>query len=65
MARIKIKDLPKDRRISKEQMKKVMGGIVLYNKPGSFDVTQNYEFTASSLGGAGLPSAGFLGLIKG
>ena len=26
MARIKIKDLPRDRKISKEEMKKVMGG---------------------------------------
>jgi hypothetical protein len=57
MARIKIKDLPKDRRISKEKMKKVMGGMVVYNKPGSFDVTQ---------GGGALPSAGlWVGMVKG
>lgn len=29
MARIKIKDLPKDMKISKEEMRKVFGGIVL------------------------------------
>jgi len=27
MARIKIKDLPRDRKISKEEMKKVIGGF--------------------------------------
>jgi hypothetical protein len=27
MARIKIKDLPRDRKISKEEMKKILGGI--------------------------------------
>ncbi|MBW2063272.1 MAG: hypothetical protein JRI95_17145 [Deltaproteobacteria bacterium] len=27
MARIKIKDLPKDMKISKDEMKKIMGGI--------------------------------------
>ena len=27
MARIKIKDLPRDKKISKEEMKKVMGGF--------------------------------------
>jgi hypothetical protein len=33
MARIKIKDLPKDRKITKEEMKKVFGGLLL--KPSS------------------------------
>jgi hypothetical protein len=29
MARIKIKDLPKDRKISKEEMKKIKGGVIV------------------------------------
>jgi hypothetical protein len=33
MARIKIKDLPKDRKITKEEMKKVFGGYI--DIPGS------------------------------
>jgi hypothetical protein len=33
MARIKIKDLPRDRKISKDELKKVMGGIILIRRP--------------------------------
>jgi len=29
MARIKIKDLPKDQKISKEEMKKIKGGVIV------------------------------------
>ena len=36
MARIKIKDLPKDRKISKEEMRKVVGG--------AFGGTSTYSF---------------------
>ena len=35
MARIKIRDLPKDRKISKEEMKKVFGGTISINQPYS------------------------------
>jgi hypothetical protein len=37
MARIKIKDLPKDRKITKEEMKRIHGGISsepVYFQPG-------------------------------
>jgi hypothetical protein len=34
MARIKIKDLPKEQKISKEEMKKTFGGIIIVCKPG-------------------------------
>jgi hypothetical protein len=33
MARIKIKDLPKDKKISKAEMKKVMGGAIFNPQP--------------------------------
>ena len=33
MARIKIKDLPKDQKISRDEMRKVFGGTVSANKP--------------------------------
>jgi hypothetical protein len=33
MARIKIKDLPKDKKISKAEMKKVMGGFNMQPEP--------------------------------
>jgi hypothetical protein len=29
MARIKIKDLPKDQKVSKEEMKKIKGGVIV------------------------------------
>ncbi len=32
MARIKIKDIPEERKASKEEMKKVFGGIIVDNK---------------------------------
>ncbi len=35
MARIKIRDLPKDRKISREEMKKVFGGTISINQPFS------------------------------
>ncbi len=35
MARIKIRDLPKDRKISREEMKKVFGGTISINQPYS------------------------------
>ncbi len=35
MARIKIRDLPKDRKISREEMKKVFGGTISTNQPFS------------------------------
>ena len=35
--RIKIKDLPKDQKMSKEEMKKAMGGIIDDNKIGIID----------------------------
>jgi hypothetical protein len=35
MVRIKIRDLPKDRKISKEEMKKVFGGTISINQPYS------------------------------
>jgi hypothetical protein len=34
MARIKIKDLPKEEKISMEEMKKTFGGIIVICKPG-------------------------------
>lgn len=34
MARIKIKDLPREQNISKEEMKKTFGGIIIICKPG-------------------------------
>ena len=37
MARIKIKDLPRDKKITKEEMKRIQGGISsepVYGKPG-------------------------------
>ncbi len=39
MARIKIKDLPKEEKISKEELKKVLGGVIL---------SSTYNFTSSS-----------------
>ena len=36
MARIKIKDLPRDKKITKEEMKRILGGISsepVYNRP--------------------------------
>jgi len=33
MAKIKIKDLPKDQKISREEMKKTFGGIIIIYKP--------------------------------
>jgi len=33
MVRIKIKDLPKDKKISREEMKKVFGGAISVNLP--------------------------------
>ena len=32
MARIKIVDLPKDMKVSREDMKKITGGVVTYNR---------------------------------
>jgi hypothetical protein len=38
MARIKIEDLPADQKISKEEMKKVMGGVYTYSWASSLPV---------------------------
>jgi len=35
MVRIKIRDLPKDRKISREEMKKVFGGTIALTQPYS------------------------------
>jgi hypothetical protein len=37
MARIKIKDLPRDKKISKAEMKKVMGGFNPQPEPPGYD----------------------------
>ena len=52
MARIKIEDLPKDKKFSKEEMRKVMGGGIFLApdiiSPGTsdpFDPIDYYDFT--------------------
>lgn len=48
MARIKIKDLPKDRKISKAEMKRVTGGLITggLNIPNPYKV-EGYNFLST------------------
>ena len=57
MARIKIKDLPKDRKISKVELRKVMGGLNPQPEPpspsGFYTIGGNiYTFPFQQLGGS-------------
>ena len=58
MARIKIKDLPRDRKISKEKMRKIMGGNLYYDELPSvrlqytMDRKGNIIQVLSNLGGS-------------
>ncbi|MBW2087217.1 MAG: hypothetical protein JRI54_14515 [Deltaproteobacteria bacterium] len=49
MARIKIKDLPADQKVSQEEMKKIMGGVLLH---------QDFSTTLSPMDWGGLPILG-------
>lgn len=42
MARIKITDLPKDKKIGKEEMRRVRGGAVYVKMPGTGDHKMEY-----------------------
>jgi len=57
MARIKIKDLPKDKKISKEEMRKVTGGTLPIPLPSIFNTTylESAFPTTSFFLGANLP----------
>jgi hypothetical protein len=55
MTRIKIKDLPRDWKISEDELKKVMGGIIKIRRPFSivpspmrFNIGQASPFTLTS-----------------
>jgi len=57
MARIKIKDLPKDKKISKVELRKVMGGLNPQPEPpspsGLYMIGSNfYTFPFQQLGGS-------------
>ena len=47
MASIKIDDLPKDRKISKDEMRKVLGGIIISNNMPSPFVKSNLKLGGS------------------
>ena len=49
MAKIKIENLPVNTKIDKEEMKKVMGGL-LYNFSGASPISQQTYWSASSQG---------------
>ena len=53
MTRIKIKDLPRDMKVSRDEMKKVTGGYTLWiGRPGSFWPMKTSSFVLSTtLGG--------------
>ena len=50
MARIKIKDLPKDQKITKEEMKKVVGGIMLHRNTSTTGFEDPLTAKSISLG---------------
>ncbi len=49
MARIKVKDLPKDMKISKDEMKRVKGGILLssYTLAGKIEYSPEIKWDTS------------------
>lgn len=56
MAKIKIKDLPKDQKISKEEMRKVLGGFnpqpeppAMWGSPTQFNPYENIGLPGGSL----------------
>ena len=50
MGRIKIGDIPEDQKISKEEMRKVLGGIIVINSMPSPKSTRNLLFGTQFLG---------------
>ena len=62
MARIKIKDLPKDVKITKEEMKKVFGGMIIaLGRIPTYKSTGDCDSGAERVTGARTPGPG-LGL---